>query len=124
MQQGVDQRSAIAVVLGGARSGVHHHSRWLVDDSQVVILIDDVEGDVLSDGAQRREFRIAKNGDLFAAAESKRRLGDVAVDQGFLFCQQLLHTGAADVGDVGGEKLIEPLASRIGGNEDRYGEAV
>ena len=109
---------------GGARSGVHHHSRWLVDDSQVVILIDDVERDVLSDGAQRRRVRVAEDGDLFAAAEPKRRLGDATVDQGFLFRQQLLHAGAADIGDLCGEELIEPLARRIGGDEDRYGEAV
>ncbi len=83
MQQRVDQRPAIAFVLGGACSGVHHHSRWLVDDSQVVIFIDDVERDVLCDGAQRRGLGVAKDGDLFAAAQPKRRLGTLPLTRAF-----------------------------------------
>src|ERR1700741_1839225 len=44
VKQGIDERSAIARVLSRSCSGVNHHSSRLVDDGQVVILVDDIEG--------------------------------------------------------------------------------
>ena len=74
VQQRVDQRAAIAVVVGGARSGVHHHAGRLVDDGEVVVLVDDIERNIFGHGAQRRRRGIAEDGDGLAAFELQRRL--------------------------------------------------
>ncbi len=44
VEQGVDQRAAIARVFGGARAGVDHHAGRLVDHREVVVFIDDSRG--------------------------------------------------------------------------------
>ena len=69
MQQRIDQRAAIAFVVGGARAGVNHHSRGLVDHGEIVVFVDDVERNVFRDGAQRRRLRVAENRDLLAATQ-------------------------------------------------------
>lgn len=51
-QQGVDKRS---VRIAGC--GVDDHSRWFVDNEQVIIFIPDVEGNILRNDCRRRGFR-------------------------------------------------------------------
>ena len=50
MQQGVDQRSTIALIVGGAGASVHHHACRLVDDRQIIILVQDVERNLFRNG--------------------------------------------------------------------------
>src|ERR1700740_3066217 len=73
MQERVDQRPAIALVIGRAGAGVYHHAGALVDDCEVVIFVEDVEGDVFGAGAERRARGGAEDGDALAAAEFQRR---------------------------------------------------
>ncbi len=122
VQQGVDQRATIAVVVGRARPGVHHHAGRLVDDGEVVVLVNDVERNVFGHGAQRRRHGIAEDSDGLAALELQRRLGRLAVDQRLLFFQQQLHAGAAGVGELRGEELVEALPGGLGGDGDGDGE--
>ena len=85
MQQRVDQGAAIALVIRGSRTGVHHHARRLVDDRKVSIFVNDVKRDVFRDGSQRRQHRIAEDRDLLAAAQLQRRLRRRVADQRLLF---------------------------------------
>ena len=45
-EEGVDEGAAVAGVVGGAGSGVDHHAGGLVDDGEVLVFVEDVEGDV------------------------------------------------------------------------------
>ena len=47
VKQRVDQRAAVALVVGAAGAGVDHHAGGFVDDGEVLVLEEDVEGDVL-----------------------------------------------------------------------------
>ena len=123
MQQSIDQSAAIALVVGRACSGVDHHSRRLVHHRQVVIFVNNVEGDVLGNRSQRRPLRCAQDGNLLAAAQLQRRLGNRAVDQRLFFAQHLLHPRPADVGNLLSQELVEPLAGSLGGNGDGQGKA-
>ncbi len=51
MQKGIDQRAAIAIVVGRSRAGVNHHAGRLVDHGEVVIFVDDIERNILGDRA-------------------------------------------------------------------------
>ena len=51
MEQRVDQRAAIALVVGRARAGVDHHSRRFVNHSEIVIFVNDVERNIFGNRA-------------------------------------------------------------------------
>ena len=74
MQQRVDQRAAVALVVGGACPGMHHHPGGLVDDGEVVVLEDDVERNVFGMGPQRRGVGVAEDGDLLSTLQRQRGL--------------------------------------------------
>ena len=110
MQQGIHQSSAIVIALGGARAGVDHHSRGLVDHGEIVVFIDNVEGNVFGDGLQRRALGLAKDGDRFVAMELEGGLGWCIVHQDFAFGDHFLHASAADGFKPHGHELIQALA--------------
>ena len=122
VQQRVNQRAAIAIVVGRARAGVHHHAGRLIDDGEVVVFVDDVERNIFGHGAQRRRRGVAHDGDGFAAFELERCFRWLAIDQRLLFLQQQLYAGATGVGDLRDEVLVEALASSVSGNGDGDGE--
>ena len=42
MQERIHQGAAIALVLGSARAGMHHHAGGFINDGKIVIFINDV----------------------------------------------------------------------------------
>ncbi len=116
VQQRVDQRAAIAFVVGSACPGVDHHARGLIHHHQVVIFIEHVERDVFGHGAQRRRLRVAENGDALAAFQFQRRFGSSVVKKNLLLGHELLHPRAAGVGKLRGKELVEALPCGFGGN--------
>ena len=96
MQQGIDQRSAIARVVGRSRAGMHHHACGLVDDGEVVVFVNDVERNFFRHGAQRLSVRWPGDRNLLIAFQSQRGFRGGIVHQHFAFRDELLHARAAD----------------------------
>jgi hypothetical protein len=107
MQKGVDQRAAIARVVGSGGAGVNHHAGGLVDDGQVFVLVHDVERDLLRGGAQRRRLGLAEDRDDFAGAYFARGFGGFSCDTNLAVLQQELYAGAADLRHLSHEKQIQ-----------------
>ena len=113
-----------------------HHSCRLVDDGEVLVFMEDVEGDILGYGVEGRRVGGTFNFDRFAAVELLLGFGRVAIDTDLAGFDEHLDTGAADVREGLGEVLVE--AEITGGGickegadavfgllfsfEDRYGE--
>ena len=111
-EERVDEGAAVAGVVGGAGAGVDHHAGGLVDDGEVLVFVEDVEGDVFGDGVERRGLRGAFDLDGFAAVEFLLGLGGMAVDADLAGFDEELDAGAADVGEGLGEVLVE---AEVGG---------
>src|SRR5207244_8488471 len=120
MQQRVDQRAAVAGVIGCARAGVDHHARGLVDDGEIVVLVNYFQRNFFRYRAQRTGLRLAENGDAFAAAQANGPLGFQIIYQDLLFRNQLLNAGTADVWEMGDKELVQALAGSLRGSCDRY----
>jgi hypothetical protein len=116
VEQGVDERAAIALVFGGSCAGVDHHPGGLVDDGEVIVFVADVERNFFGDGAERRTCGRTEDGDVLAAAELQRCFGGCVVDQDLLFRDELLDAGAANIVYLSDEELIEALACGVGGS--------
>jgi len=56
-EERVDEGTAVAGVVGGSGSGVNHHAGGFVDDGEVLVFVEDVEGNVLGDGVEWRGLR-------------------------------------------------------------------
>ena len=56
VEQGIDQRTAIALIFGGAGAGVDHHPGRFVDDGEIVVFVEDVDRNFFGDGAQWRSY--------------------------------------------------------------------
>src|SRR5579859_4743729 len=97
MNEGIDQRPAISVVVRCAGAGVHHHARRFVDDREVVVLVNDVERDIFSHGFERGAFSGAEDRNGFVAAKFKRGLARHSIDQHLLLGDQFLDTRATDI---------------------------
>jgi hypothetical protein len=108
----VDEGAAVAGVVGGAGSGVDHHSSGLVDDGEVLVFVEDVEGDVLGDGVEGRGLGRAFDLDGFATVEFLFGLGRIAIDADLACFDEELDAGSGDVREGLGEVEIE---AEIGG---------
>ncbi len=75
VEEGVDEGAVVAGVVGGAGAGVDHHAGGLVDDGEVLVFVEDVEGDVLGEGVEGRRVRSAFDLDGLAAVELLFGLG-------------------------------------------------
>ena len=53
VKQSVHQRPTVAFVVSCTGSGVDHHSRRLIDHSEIIVFVNDVERDVFRHGTQR-----------------------------------------------------------------------
>jgi hypothetical protein len=118
-EEGVDEGALVAGVgfaggcgWCGAGSGVDHHAGGLVDDGEVLVFVEDFEGDVFGGGVERSGLRGAFDLDGFAAVEFLFGLGGMAVDADLAGFDEELDASAGDVGEGLGEVLVE---AEVGG---------
>src|SRR5437667_5111415 len=116
MQQRVDQRAAIAGVIGRARAGVDHHARGLVDYREIVVFVDNFQRNFFRYRAQRTGLRLAEEGDAFAATKTQGRIGVQILYQDLPFRNQLLNSCTADVWEMGDKELVQALVASLGRN--------
>src|SRR5436190_1922667 len=91
VQQRIHQRAGM-----NSRARMDHHSGWLVDCHQVVILIENPQRDILRRGM---EWRLVRRFDVdgFSRANQVRRPGALSVRQYAAIANPLLDTGAAEL---------------------------
>jgi hypothetical protein len=95
---------------------VDHHAGGLVDDGEVLVFVEDFEGDVFGDGVEGGGARGAFDLDGFAAVELLFGLGGVAVDADLAGFDEELDARAGDVGEGLSEALGEILVqAEVGG---------
>ena len=101
------------LIVGGPRSGVNHHACRLVDNSQVVVLVNDVERNLFGDSPQRRALE-PNPAQLIRSPPRSFNEGFAGASFTRIFSarKQFLHAGAADV-ESGRKKLIDTLAGRV-----------
>ena len=97
---------------------MNHHAGGLVDNGEVRIFKDHVEGYVFCDGAERRGTGLTSNVDPLTTAEFERGLGPCAIDQNVALFQKELHAGAADAVELGGQEGVNALAGGFVGHGD------
>ena len=112
-QQRVDQRAAAALVVARPRAGVDHHASRLVDDCHVLVFINNVKRYVFRSCLERREMRLAGNGNALPAAQLGRSLLRLAGDKHVALVDQHLHTGAAHAIQLRCDIMVEALAARL-----------
>jgi hypothetical protein len=100
---------------------VDGHASRLVDDDDVGIFVENVEGDGFWLSAKRRA-RLCVNGDAFAAAEFLRGFGRASVDEDEAGFDQLLDACAAEVGELRGKIAVETLARFVSGDDKLMGD--
>ena len=100
-------------------------SRRFIDDSDVVIFVDQIERNILSlDSCRKGGRNIYDN--RRALLDLVRGLHRGAVDEDASFVHEFLDAGAADLGEFQGEKTIEAGASLLGRDDklDSLGHQV
>ena len=93
---------------GGAGLGggvVHEEAGGLVDGEEVVVLVEDREGEAAGGGLPGGLGE--GDGDFRALVDVRRLAGGGAVDEHVLVGDEALHAGAAEVGEGGGENGVE-----------------
>ncbi len=75
MEQCIYQSSTIASLIGGASSGVYHHSRGFVDHCEVVIFINNVKRNIFRRGLEWCALRIPEDGHALAASQLEGSFG-------------------------------------------------
>ena len=91
-----------------ARRGMHDHPLGLVDDQQVVILVDDVDGDVLRDDVERLCVRHL-DGELLAAPQPVVLRDRLSVREDGAVVTQPLHDRAGEILRRPGNPAVDPL---------------
>jgi len=107
--QGVDQGA-----VGVARCRVDDQSGGLVDDDQVVVFVEDRQGNILAFGYRRRRFG-HHQGEAFSRRDLARRLAQWRAVQGQVTIDdQRLQARARQSIDRLGEHRVEALSRRRG----------
>ena len=119
MQQRIHQSSSIARILCRSRARVHHHSGWLVDHGEIVVLINNVERNFFGDGLQWSPPGLAQHADTLPAPQLQRSLGWSIVHQHFAFSDHLLYPRSADRVKARGEELVQAFAGIVRRNRDQ-----
>src|SRR3984957_843810 len=108
---------------------MHHHARWLVNDGQIVVLVNDVESDVFGQRAQRWSMWRENHSDLFFAItlQSQRCFRSRIIHPYLALRDELLATRSGNLGVIhfrklGGEILIEALSGGIRRRRQSEGE--
>src|SRR5271157_1486216 len=99
---------------------MHHHSGGLVDDGQIVVFVEDIEGNLFGDGAQGRPRGRTEYGDALSTTKFQGCLGRHAVQQNFFCTDELLHPRPAHILKLRREELVQALARifRHNGNKN------
>ena len=84
-----------------------HHAGRLVDDHQLVVLVEDVQGDVFRSGRLAGDFR-QHDADALAGAEAEGRLAAAAVDRRAAGGDDAAEVPAAVGGEVHGQEDVQP----------------
>jgi hypothetical protein len=114
MEQGVDQGA-----VGAAGAGVDDEAGGFVDGDQVVVFVEDVERDVFGFGGGQRRPRDDAEFEAFAAAQAEAGTKDgFAIEGGVAFADELLETGAAELGELSGKEVVEALVAGVGGHDE------
>ena len=123
VQQRVDQRAAVARVVGRACAGVDHHAGGLVDHGEVLVLVEDVERECPPAwrAAARDAARLRSRWPRRRAACAWPWRG--AVDAHLAGFDQQLHAGAADLRNGLREIGVQAHAGG-GGVGDKGADAV
>lgn len=108
MKQSIDQ-GAVRVACGG----VDDEARGFVDDEDVAVLIEDLQGNVLGDDFDGGGVGNSE-GDLIARANDGTGLGGFTVEAGVVGFDQVLEAGTGMLGEARVEEAVEALA-RVGG---------
>jgi len=116
--EGVDEGAAL-VALGGVDDEVG----GLVDDEDVLVLEQDVEGDVLG-GDGGAFWEVGRDLDAVAAADAVARLGGRGVDSDAPFADEALDEGAGEVGEGRGEVLVEASLAHAATDGEALAEGV
>ena len=115
--QRVDERA-----VGLARAGMDDHAGRLVDDDQVGILVQNLQRDVLSDGAGVTDRRKAQNIGCAGADRGGRVAGHLPVLGHRAVEDQRLDAGARQRFvrlEAGRQKPVEPVGRRVVGDGNR-----
>jgi hypothetical protein len=113
VQQGIDQGSAVSVVVGSASSRVDHHSGRLIYHREIIIFINNVERDFFRHCAHWRSFGFADDFNLLASAELKGRPRRFPIDENLFLRDKLLDSRTAGVPELGDEEVIEAPAGML-----------
>src|SRR5215472_5824694 len=115
MQESVDQgASSSGRIL--ARTGMHAHAGRFVDDSEVVVLVHDIERYVFGKRLEPRKLHAPSDDNVLVAVQTQRRFGRDAVHQDLALLDQLLHSNPAYVRQLRNQPLVEALSGGIGRN--------
>ncbi len=109
VQQGIDQRAAIACVFCRAGARVHHHPCRLVDHGEVVVFVNDVQGNIFGDRVQRLRAGCSEDRDVLRPAQLQRRLGGLAIHLHAALLEHHLHARPAHPVQLRDQVLVQPL---------------
>jgi len=118
VQQGIDQGSAVSIIVRSSGSRVDHHSRRLIYHCQVVIFVNYVEGNFFRDGTQRRPFDFADNFNVLASTEKERCLCGFPIDENLFLRYKLLDSRTAGIGESRDQEVVEPPAGVLGNDDE------
>jgi len=93
---------------------VDGHASGLVDDDEVVVFVEDVEGDGFGFSFEG-SARFGLNRDALAATKFLARLGRLAVDENEAGIDEFLDAGAGQFSGVRGDKAVKARAGVISG---------
>ncbi len=92
--------------VGVSGAGVDDHAVGFVEDDDVFVFVEDVEGDVLGCVFEGDGFG-DDDGDFVAGFDGVAWFGGVAVEGDELLADERLDAGAREFGELGGEKGVE-----------------
>ena len=101
--QGVDEGAAIVAV-----AGVDHHAGGFVDHQQVLVLIDDVEGNVLGEDLHAAALVGHHEADDVAGTDDRVGLGEFVIDEDIAHLDGELDAVAGGVLGMGGDVFVDP----------------
>jgi hypothetical protein len=101
--------------LGNSCAGVNGHASGFVDSDEVIVFVEDIEGDGLRLGFEGRTGQ-GVDLDRIAGADFVGVLGGLAVEEDEVLFDEFLDAGAGEFGAMEGNEAIETEAGFGGGD--------